>query len=98
MFLGGTPRTAGAAYDSASAITLVRPGAPPTLLLQGALDVNVFHRQSEALAEKLAGAGVPHALVSLPWAAHGFDLIGFNTPGGQITTYSVDWFLSAVTR
>jgi acetyl esterase/lipase len=97
-FLGGNPDTAGAAYDSASATTLVRPGAPPTLILQGKLDVNVFPRQGELLAEKLAAAGVPHALVSLPWAAHGFDLVSFNSPGGQITTYAVEWFLSAVTR
>ena len=38
-----------------------------------------------------------HALVSLPWAAHGFDLVGFNTPGGQVTTYAVDRFVDAVT-
>ena len=29
----------------------------------------------------LAAAGVPHALVSLPWAGHAFDLVHFNTPG-----------------
>jgi acetyl esterase/lipase len=77
---------------------LASPGAPPTLILQGELDINVFKQQAERLAEKLAGAGVPHALVSLPWAAHGFDLVGFNTPGGQVTTYAVEWFLATVTR
>jgi acetyl esterase/lipase len=97
-FLGGTPETAAAAYDSASAVTLVHPGCPPTLILQGRLDVNVFHRQAELLAERLAAAGVPHALVSLPWAAHAFDLVGFDTPGGQIATYAVEWFVDAVTR
>src|SRR5439155_18903472 len=68
-FLGGTPQTAGAAYDGASGAMLAGAGSPPTLLLQGRLDVNVFDRQSELVAEKLARAGVPHALVSLPWAA-----------------------------
>ena len=97
-FLGGTPETASAAYDSASAAGLVDAASPPTLILQGDLDINVFKRQSELLNEKLAGAGVPHALVSLPWAAHAFDLVNFDSPGGQVTTYSVDWFLSAVTR
>jgi len=97
-FLGGTPQTAPAAYDSASAVTLVTPAAPPTLILHGELDVNVFHRQAELLDRQLGAAGVPHALVSLPWAAHGFDLVGFNTPGGQVTTYAVDWFLAEVTR
>jgi acetyl esterase/lipase len=97
-FLGGTPETASAAYDSASAALLVNADSPPTLILQGELDINVFKRQSELLAEKLAGAGVRHALVSLPWAAHGFDIVNFDSPGGQITTYAVDWFLSAVTH
>jgi acetyl esterase/lipase len=97
-FLGGTPQTASAAYDSASGALLVSAGAPPTLILQGELDINVFHKQGEVLAEKLASAKVPHALVSLPWAAHGFDLVAFNSPGGQITTYAVAWFLSTVTH
>ena len=97
-FLGGTPETAGPAYDSASAVNLVNAASPPTLILQGELDINVFKRQSELLNERLAGAGVPHALVVFPWAAHGFDLVNFNGPAGQMTTYSVDWFLSTVTR
>jgi len=97
-FLGGTPETASAAYDSASGALLVHPGVPPTLILQGNLDINVFHVQSQLLDDKLADAGVSHSLFSLPWAAHGFDLVSFDSPGGQITTYAVDWFLSAVTR
>jgi len=98
-FLGGTPTNAASpAYDSASAVTLATPNAPPTLILQGRLDVNVLHRQAERLDDRLSAAGVPHALVSLPWAAHGFDLVGFNTPGGQLTTYAVDRFVAAVTR
>ena len=98
MFLGGTPESAGAAYDSASATRLIDSGTPPTLLLQGRLDVNVMERQNDLLAKRLADAGVPHLLVAPPWAAHGFDLVSFNSPGGQITTYTVDWFVSAVTR
>ena len=98
-FLGGTPTNAAApAYDSASAVELVTADAPPTLILQGRLDINVFHRQAELLDERLGAAGVPHALVSLPWAAHAFDFVGFNTPGGQVTTYAVDRFVAAVTR
>jgi acetyl esterase/lipase len=97
-FLGGDPERASAAFDSASGALLVHPDAPPTLVLQGELDVNVFHEQSELLANRLSDARVPHALVSLPWATHGFDLMGFNSTGGQITTYSVTWFLAAVTH
>jgi acetyl esterase/lipase len=102
VWLGGTPTNAGAPnYDTASAVTLVTPEAPPTLILHGRLDVNVFHEQADRLASRLAAARVPHAVVSLPWAAHGFDLvglIGFDTPGGQIATYAVDHFVSVVTR
>ena len=97
-FLGGTPTNAAAPnYDSASAARLVTADAPPTLILHGRLDINVFHHHAERLDERLAAAGVPHALVSLPWAAHGFDLVGFNTPGGQVTTYAVERFVDAVT-
>ena len=97
-FLGGTPQTARAAYNSASAVTLVDGSVPPTLLLHGALDINVFPEQSQRLQSKLASAGVRHCLIMLPWAAHGFDLIDFNSPGSQIATYSIDWFLTSVTR
>ena len=97
-FLGGTPTTDRAAYDSASGALLVGPGTPPTLLFHGRLDTIVPDSQSRLLAGKLAAAGVPHALVSLPWATHGFDYVNFNGPGGQITAYAVQWFLSVVTR
>jgi acetyl esterase/lipase len=97
-FLGGNPESAHAAYDSASAALLAEAGAPPTLIIQGRLDINVFHKQAELLANKLASTKVPYALVSLPWAAHGFDLISFNSPGSQIEAYAVDWFLQTVTH
>ena len=50
-FLGGNPENASAAFDSASGALLVNADAPPTLILQGELDVNVFHEQSALLAE-----------------------------------------------
>jgi len=98
MFLGGTPDTASAAYDSASATRLVDASTPPTLMLQGQLDMNVHPRQAELLDQRLAAARVPHVLVMLPWAAHAFDFVSLDTPGGQVATYSVGQFLAAVTR
>jgi acetyl esterase/lipase len=98
LFLGGTPETARAAYQSASSATLVTRRAPPTLILHGELDINVFTEQAERLDRKLAEAGVPHALVSLPWAGHAFDLVHFNTPGAQIGRYAIVRFLASVTR
>jgi acetyl esterase/lipase len=97
-FLGGSRQTARAAYQSASGAMLVTPRAPPTLILWGELDINVFPEQAELLERKLAAAGVPHALVSLPWAGHAFDFVHFDTPGAQIGRYAIARFLMSVTR
>jgi acetyl esterase/lipase len=97
QFLGGTPATVPAAYHSASGIFLVTPSTPPTLLMHGGLDALVWHKQSERLNQRLSDLGVPHLFVSLPWATHAFEY-NLNGPGGQITTYTVGWFLDAVTK
>jgi acetyl esterase/lipase len=98
IFLGGSPETARDAYQSASGAMLVTPSAPPTLILHGELDINVFIEQAQMVDRNLAAAGVPHALVSLPWAGHAFDLVNFNTPGAQIGRYAIARFLASVTR
>ncbi len=95
--LGGPPTAARAAYDSASAIRHVTPATVPTLLLHGQLDPLVWHKQSERLDQRLKDAGVPHVFISLPWATHAFEY-NLNGPGGQLTTFAVEWFLAAVTR
>lgn len=97
QYLGGTPDAARASYDAASGYLHVAKSTPPTLLLHGQLDTLVWHRQSERLDAKLAEAGVPHAFVSLPWATHAFEF-NLSGPGGQLTRFSVEWFLAAVTR
>jgi acetyl esterase/lipase len=97
QLLGGPPATARAAYDSASAILHVTPATPPTLLMHGQLDDLVWHRQSERLNQRLTDTGVPHVFVSLPWATHAFEY-NLNGPGGQLTTFAVEWFLAAVTK
>ncbi len=97
QFLGGTPDTARANYESASSIFLVTPRSPPTLLVHGTIDAVSWYRHSERLAARLAEAGVPHVYVALPWATHGceFNLHG---PSGQLTTFALEWFLAAVTK
>lgn len=97
QYLGGTPETARAAYESASALYLAGPGAPPTLLLQGTIDALVWYRHSERLAAKLAEHRVPHVHVALPWATHAFEF-NLQGPGGQLTTYALAWFLAARTK
>lgn len=94
-YLSGTPATASSAYEAASPMRFVDAATPPTLLIHGARDELVRHRQSERLAELLAATGRPHLLLSLPWATHGAD---FNLAGpfGQLSTYAVEHFLGAV--
>jgi hypothetical protein len=49
------------------------------------------------LAELLDALERPHVLVELPWATHGFDF-NFGGPGGQLSTYAVEYFLAAVSQ
>lgn len=95
-YVGGSPETAAAAYKDASPYLAVNLRTPPTLLIHGAGDTLVWHRQSERLAEKLTAAGTPLWFISLPWATHAFDY-SLHGPGGQITEAAVLRFLAAVT-
>jgi acetyl esterase/lipase len=97
QFLAGTPDSARANYESASALFHVSARTPPTLLLHGENDALVWHRHSTRLDAKLAEQRVPHAFVSLPWATHAFDY-NLDGPGGQLTTYAIEWFLAGVTK
>jgi acetyl esterase/lipase len=96
-FLGGSPKEAKAAYASASGYQLTSRHTPPTLLVHGGLDTLVKPAQSGRLAERLSKAERPSFYLELPWATHAFD---FNRagPGGQISSYAVEWFLARVTR
>lgn len=96
-FLGGTPDSARANYTSASGIFHVTRRSPPTLLVHGTLDAVAWYRHSVRLEEKLTEHGVPHAFVQLPWATHAFDF-NLHGPGGQLTTFAVEWFLARVTK
>jgi len=96
-FLGGTPDSAGAAYDAASPIRFVGPATPPTLLIHGGRDELVSFAESQMLADRLAAAGRPQMLLGLPWATHGMDY-NFDGPSGQLSTYAIEHFLGAVLR
>jgi len=97
-YLGGTESEVPAAYAAASAITLVGPASPPTLLIHGRLDSLVPVAQSARLAAKLAAASRPNLLVELPCDSHAFDTLNFDGPGTQLSTYAIAWFLESVTR
>jgi acetyl esterase/lipase len=69
---GSTPPTAIA--RDASPVHQVRGEAAPMLLLHGTRDAWVPIAQSEELAASLRAAGVPHRLVRVEGARHGFGL------------------------
>lgn len=94
---GGTPETAAANFDSASPCLHVRRGSVPTLLVHGTIDSLVWRRQSERLDERLRAENVPVVFLELPWATHAFD-VNLHGPGGQLSTFAIEWFLRAVTR
>jgi acetyl esterase/lipase len=62
-----------AQYDSASPVKLVRPDAPPILLIHGDVDTTVPFAQSLAMEAALLGAGVPAKLLTIPGGIHGPD-------------------------
>jgi acetyl esterase/lipase len=95
-FVGGPPARAEQAYFDASPINFVTPATPPTLLIHGLRDPVISADQSGRLDERLQKAGVKHVFVRLPWATHACDT-SLAGPCGQITTYSVERFLDAVT-
>jgi acetyl esterase/lipase len=95
--MGGTPEEVPDVYDLASPITHVSPECPPTLLLQGELDVIVPTYATREMHQKLLEAGVPSVYVEFPQTNHGFDLILPRiSPSAQAATYDVDRFLAVV--
>ncbi|HVG11538.1 MAG TPA: alpha/beta hydrolase [Flavisolibacter sp.] len=95
-FLGGRLNKIPQAYAAASPVLEVDAETPPTLLLHGQSDVLVAYEHSIRLQKKLQAFHIPHYLLTLPWATHGFDYT-LTGPGGQLSTYCVDQFLKAVT-
>ncbi|WP_407426090.1 alpha/beta hydrolase fold domain-containing protein [Arcticibacter sp.] len=96
-YLGGTYQQIPDKYRSASPIEHVSETSPPTLLIHGRNDVLVAYEHSTRLAAKLTRNGVPHYLLTLPWATHGFDYT-LSGPGGQLSTFTVATFLRKILK
>lgn len=94
-YLGGSPDERDETYREASPINFATSRSPSTLLVHGSRDDMVQLAHSERLAGRLEELSVPHLLVRLPWATHGFDH-NLRGPGGQLSTYAVESFLAAV--
>lgn len=93
--LGGLPDEIPDVYAQASPVTHVRPGLPPTLIIQGQRDRLVPPAHAELLSNLLRAAGVTNVLLRIPWGRHGVDslLVGLT---GPMIQYDVDRFLAWV--
>ena len=94
-YLGGPPDTHLERYHAAEPSRFVTPATPPTLFIQGLRDEHVSPFHAEFVSSRLIDAGVPHAVVRLPWATHGCDYV-FSGPCGQVSTYAVERFLASI--
>lgn len=95
-YLGGTYNSVPQNYKNSSPLEFADKQAIPTLIIHGHNDVLVAYEHSRRLNEKLQQNGIKHYWLRLPWATHGFDY-NINGPGGQLSTYAVEYFLSAIT-
>ncbi|MFI5529232.1 alpha/beta hydrolase fold domain-containing protein [Kitasatospora sp. NPDC051853] len=73
-YVGGTKEQQPERWYASSPVHHVRPGLPPTLSVHGEDDRLIPVSQSRLLGQALAGAGVEHRTVELPWSSHLFDL------------------------
>jgi len=96
-YMGGSYSQQQQRYFMGSPIEFVNENSVPTLMIAGKNDVLVAYGHSTRLSEKLKKYNIPHYLLSLPWATHGFDY-NINGPGGQLATYAVLHFLFAVIK
>jgi acetyl esterase/lipase len=78
----------------ASPLTHVSPGDAPHLLIHGEADEIIPCAQTEALAEKLRGAGVPVEVVKIPGGTH----MNTRPPGGPDYTRDMVRFLDTHLR
>jgi len=69
---GGTPTTNNTIYIQSSPINFVSSQSPPTMILQGGIDIVVSPSQSVSLDTKLFISGVTHQYVFYPTEGHGW--------------------------
>ncbi|WP_207426300.1 alpha/beta hydrolase [Pedobacter sp. SYSU D00535] len=96
QYLGGTYQEIPEKYFESSPVEFVDKNSPPTLMIHGKNDVLVAYEHNLRLIRRLESASVPHFLLTLPWATHGFDY-NLNGPGGQLSTFTVHQFITTVT-
>lgn len=99
-FIGGSPYDSAEIRDRyvlASPTSHVNSATPPTLLIHGGQDQLVRKENMYFLDEKLSAANIPHKIVYIPYAQHGFDY-NFNGWGAQIAKPVILNFIMENTR
>jgi acetyl esterase/lipase len=96
-YVGGTYQQVPEKYFNCSPLEFVSRHSVPTLIIHGGDDVLVSPEHSRRLNLKLQQNGIKHYWLKLPWATHGFDY-NIHGPGGQLSTYAVETFLSNITK
>ena len=95
IVLGGTPQDIPDTYQLVNPTTHIHSGSPPTLLIQGNIDILTSLDGTNAFYTKLIDSGVPAINVVFPWTDHMFDLILPQiNPAAQSALYDVDRFLA----
>jgi acetyl esterase/lipase len=95
--VGGSPQQLPEQYALLSPISHVRAGCPPTLLVQGRDDIIVPPGPAFELQQRLRMAGVEAAVLLLPYADHGFDLLGTDwSPTARQALWHAERFLALI--
>lgn len=93
--LGGHLYEVPEVYELASPITHVQPGCPPTLLIQGTLDIIQPAAATRGLQRRLIECGVPAVNILYPLTNHAFDLLlPPISPPAHAALYYVERFLA----
>jgi acetyl esterase len=92
QYTGGSPAQYPERYQATSSFTHIGPSAPPTLVFISGSDHLVTPASMRAFAHDAAKAGVPVETIEVPFAEHGFDLMGL---GNAIVRQASLRFLNA---
>ena len=85
--VGATPTTNPVLYQQSSPINFVTAQSPPTIILQGGVDILVSPTQSATLNTKLQTFGVIHQYVFYPTENHGWTGANLSDSFDKITLF-----------
>jgi acetyl esterase/lipase len=85
--IGATPSTNLTLYQQSSPVTFISAQSPPTIILQGGVDILVSPSQSLAVNNKLQTFGVVHQYVFYPTENHGWTGANLTDSFDKITAF-----------